>query len=209
VIPRNYLGYIWGVGSIDGKNRSFPHAKIKAVRGHLTRKLLNLDESLPVGDPAILIPLFYGLKQYKKYKLGVVPHYVDAGLPILNNLRKDPDVKFINVRTPVNQFIEEVATCEYLVSSSLHGLIAPEAMGIKSGWLKLSNKVIGDGYKFRDYYSVYGIEDAQPLDFSAEDTADTIISKINSRNNYHDKIKNNLGELQRRLLASFPFGDAG
>ena len=39
----------------------------------------------------------------------------------------------------------------------MHGLIAADSLGIPNQWFALSEQVIGNGYKFADYYSVFEI----------------------------------------------------
>ena len=207
LIPRNYTKYIWGTGSIDGNKLSFQYAKIKAVRGVLTRNLLQLDEDVALGDPAILVPLFFGIKSLKKYKLGVIPHYVDQGHPMLKSLKADPQVNMIDVFLPVPKFIDEVSKCDFIISSSLHGLIVAEAMGIESGWIKVTDKVIGKGYKFKDYYSAFGITGVEPLNFLGNETVDQVIIKIRDRDFMQKTINANIGKLQKGLIKSFPYGE--
>jgi hypothetical protein len=45
-----------------------------------------------------------------------------------------------------------------VLSSSLHGLIAADALGVPNAWIGLSDALRGGDFKFRDYYGVFGIE---------------------------------------------------
>ena len=54
-------------------------------------------------------------------------------------------------------------SCEAIISSALHGLIAADSFFFPNRWIKLSDNLMGGDFKFNDYYSVYDI-DIQPLD---------------------------------------------
>ena len=102
--------------------------------------------------------LFHKPQTKKKYKYGIIPHYIDQKTPWLKQFSKNPDVKIIDIITPaeekhINRFIDEVNECEIILSSSLHGIILGDSLGIPSYWIELSNKVIGKGFKFADYFA--------------------------------------------------------
>lgn len=50
-----------------------------------------------------------------------------------------------------------------VVSSSLHGLIVADAYGIPSKWIKVSDKIYGDDFKYGDYYQSIGVKEEKPL----------------------------------------------
>ena len=45
-----------------------------------------------------------------------------------------------------------IASCNFIISSSLHGLIAADSLNIPHVWMKISNKIIGGNWKFNDYF---------------------------------------------------------
>lgn len=153
---------IWGTGFITETSKlSITPKEICAVRGPLTReKFLKAGFDCPevYGDPALLMPKFYSPNIEKKYKYGIIPHYVDAGNEWVKKYENIPDVKIIKITHKDDselyghRFIREMLECEIILSSSLHGLIAADAYGIPSHWIELSDRVIGQGFKFRDYF---------------------------------------------------------
>jgi len=121
----------------------------------MTRRLLleqEIDCPEVYGDPALLFPRFYNPEIKKKYKIGVIPHYVDADSNWIKSLNND-EVKIIDICSDTHSFIDSIKECELIVSSSLHGIIAADAYGIPNMWIKISEKVGGSGFKFRDYFA--------------------------------------------------------
>ena len=150
---------IWGSGIIR-ENERFPQArncKFLAVRGKLTRNIIIRDGGkVPeiYGDPAILLPRMFIPEVAKTHKVGIIPHFIDVHLVDKNMAKKlanGETYKMIDVFLPYKEFITEVLSCERVISSSLHGIIIAESYGVEAEWIELSNKVIGDGFKFRDY----------------------------------------------------------
>jgi pyruvyltransferase len=119
--------------------------KILAVRGKLTEKILGVNCGV-YCDPALLLPLIYNPKVEVKHEVGIVEHYIDKGLYKKEGHKIDA---FLNWK----DFIKEIKSCKKIISSSLHGCIIAEAYGKKAEWIKLSNNVLGNGFKFRDYLS--------------------------------------------------------
>lgn len=149
---------VWGSGLIDKESlmkvKALGH--ISAVRGKLTKAALEeryqKKFDVPLGDPALLLPLIYKSSGIKKYTFGLILHYVDKTHPIAE-LVKTMGGKLIDVSLPPDKFIETLTSCDAVLSSAMHGLILSDAYGIPNKWIHLSDKVIGSGYKFADYYS--------------------------------------------------------
>jgi pyruvyltransferase len=149
--------HVWGSGFIEapGMLQRRPEA-VYAVRGPLTRrKLQEQGVACPevYGDPALLCPWIYSSDKKKRYRLGLVPHYVDKENPIIRRLAADSGVTVINIEDGLLPVIEAINECESIAASSLHGLVVADAYGIPSTWLKLYDGIIGGEFKFLDYFA--------------------------------------------------------
>ena len=142
---------IWGSGLMYEKEYQAPvGTTILAVRGKLSRELIKgVDVPEVYGDPALLMPLVYHPNIKKIHKVGYIPHRVDQ--EIIPEKWKKGFV--IDVTQDTYKTIDEILSCEKIVSSCLHGIIVAEAYGIPATWIELSDNVFGKGFKFRDYAS--------------------------------------------------------
>lgn len=170
---------VWGTGFIaepDVDEMNFDNLCVKAVRGRKTAEKLGF--SGPLGDPALLMARYYpAVPNDTRGKIGVIPHYVDKNHPILTKI--NPDKFFlIDVEQDPLTVIQEITSADAIISSSLHGLILADAYGIPNTWVKFSNKVGGDGFKFFDYFSGVNREIDKPLDLSSEWSEKCILNEI-------------------------------
>lgn len=112
------------------------------------------------GDPALLIPDYYQPKTTQQHaRIGIIPHYVDQARAY--DLKMPG--KVINILDTIENVIDEVHSCECILSSSLHGLIVAHAFGIPAVWVKFGEKVLGDGTKFLDHMKVMGVGQERPI----------------------------------------------
>lgn len=170
---------VWGTGFISSQGRLKVQPKeICAVRGPSTRELL-LKQGYKCpdiyGDPALLYPKFYRPKIQKKYKLGIIPHYIDKNDIFVRNFKNNPDILIIDVFSGIHNVVDQICSCEKIASSSLHGIIAADAYGIQSTWIKFSDNVIGNGFKFFDYFKSVGRTDEGPLLIRNNSSIDDIL----------------------------------
>lgn len=159
---------VWGSGFIArDRSLSRPPTQVCAVRGPLTRQRLEeLGVSCPpvYGDPALLLPRYLQPRsKEKKYRLGIIPHFIDQHDPVLEKFRGRDDVLIIDICGGIQQVVDQVCSCEVVASSSLHGLICADAYGVPNVWLKLSDKVVGGEFKFHDYFLSIGRSRENPL----------------------------------------------
>lgn len=178
---------VWGTGFISATSKCQENpAKICAVRGPLTREILlqqNISCPEVYGDPALLLPLLFSPEIKKKYKLGIIPHYVDKNHQVLSKIRTNPDIKVLDIQDPnPYNFICHLLSCEKIISSSLHGIIVADAYGIPSLWTEFSDKVTGEGFKFFDYFASVGREDTGPIKIEKLLNLESIFNQFYSYN---------------------------
>ena len=153
---------IWGSGSIN--NGYIPKGldlDIRAVRGPLTRNVFiknGYDCPEVYGDPALLMPLFYNPEIKKEHTIGIIPHVTEIDSPILKQfLTKYPNIKLIDIRLGHEEFIDELKSVEFVLSSSLHGLIAADAYKIPNAKIDIPGpQYKGNAWKYIDYFSSVG-----------------------------------------------------
>ena len=113
----------------------------------------------------------------KIYQVGIVPHYLHKSHPVVLALaeRLGPMARVIDVFDSPRQVVTEIASCKHIFSSSLHGLVVADSIGIPNRWVLLSDDLIGGSFKFRDYYSAYGIEETS-VELTGLETLDQLVS---------------------------------
>lgn len=158
--------------------------KICAVRGPLTRKrVLELGGECPdvLGDPGLLMPLLYNpLNKEKTTFLGIIPHFSHLKSQSFQKLLIEKKVKILSVYQHPETFIDELVQCEYVISSSLHGLILADAYNIPSLWIcpsdYLHNTTV---FKYLDYLESIESEQKERIVITNQTTIKDIISKFN------------------------------
>ena len=70
--------------------------------------------------------------------------------------------------------IDQIKSCENIISSSLHGLIVSDAYGIPNVWIKISDNINGGEFKFKDYFSGVKREYKPPIVMTEETTLSAI-----------------------------------
>lgn len=159
---------IWGAGCISATIALAGRPKrICAVRGWLSNerlKKVGLPAPEVVGDVALLLPRLYEPKRnLERCSLGVIPHCFEWDVEFYRKTRQWEDTRVIDISGGIEEVIEQIISCDRIISSSLHGIICADAYGVPSIWLDASDKPVGDGFKFRDYFSSVGRPDRDPF----------------------------------------------
>lgn len=141
-----------------GDNRSIQtDISVRLVRGPLTRDIL-LKQKIPCPeifcDPGILIPYMYLSSRddvEKEYDIGIIPHVIDYET-VKHKFDTHCNVCVVDMNDKPQNIVNLISKCRKTISSSLHGIIISEALGIPCAWVKFSDKILGGEFKFRDYY---------------------------------------------------------
>lgn len=214
VILNKKILNIWGSGFIEDVNRKrHPSQKfsrnvnILALRGYLSKQrcenILNKNlDNIALGDPGLLVSKLIDVSAIKKeHKVGIILHYVDKNSDLIKNIDLK-DYYLINIEWNPIKIIKEIAKCEVIFSSAMHGLIAADSLGIPNQWIQLSDNVYGKNYKFKDYYSVFTIENPLPVDLRTNKITDKTVEKVLEE--YPQKISmQKIAQIQDSLLNSF------
>lgn len=171
-MPRyvNEKTIVWGSGSFGNLKGTSPK-HICSVRGKLTHDILvekGIECPEIYGDPALLLPLYYQplYDKLQSYSLGIIPHIDDLNHPVVEKCRKEhPEVIIIDLAhyEKWTDVIDQICSCECILSSSLHGLIVSDAYGIPNCWIELSGKLLGGYFKYQDYGSSVKRTLTQPI----------------------------------------------
>ena len=199
--------HIWGPGLMH----QYEHVNqetirpfiIHALRGEKTRKrleeILEKNISCVLADPGLLSPLIVEPNN-KKYSIGIVPHYIDKNEEIFKKMLEHyPNSKFIDVQNEPETVLKEISECENIISTGLHGLIIADSYGIPNCWCEISDKILGNRFKFHDYFSSFGT-DREVFDIISGELPD-----IDNDFKCNFKSINQVYEKQKRLIECFPF----
>ena len=179
-IDDTYVGRIWTTGALYGCNKKVPQkAYVYGLRGQNTLEtyggLNAVTSQLPMlGDGGLLLGLMHQKSPKPRYSLGIVPHYVDERVLRTLVQSNHPRILIISTQQHPKDFMHQLVNCRTVISSSLHGIIASDALGIPNRQfiVRSSKNIVGGQWKFRDYYSSLG--ETLPVPFKIRHEADIL-----------------------------------
>lgn len=199
---------IWGAGLANMSDTVPASHRITAVRGPVTASIVREctgAEPLVFGEPGILCGMFYEKllrpAGMRKYRAGILPHYADYR-HIVENYEAEEDVRVIDITAGVDAVLDEIASCNIIYTSSLHGIVAANSLDTPFRWVKFTDNVLGDGTKFRDYFlSINAPGDTSADDIRGEDI-NMAMRKVMALTPHRFVIEK---EIIKKLLESCPF----
>lgn len=154
-MPTGWRGTVAGAGNKHETSIvDLAGCRVLALRGRLTAaNVTGLDAQPVLGDPGLLAPLLIDRPPIK-HEVGIVPHWSDT------ELAQRFEGHVIDVKQPPATVIAEIASCERIVSSSLHGVVVADSYRIPRRAelpARATEKPAQEGgdFKWRDYASIY------------------------------------------------------
>lgn len=125
---------VWGAGSQGNAfNVKRDDIEILAVRGPKTRDLLELPEDIPLGDPALLLPLLTELTPNYNGKVIYAPHCSLRDSLFTRTLSMVGADEFYDITHKRSEFlarIQELIDADFALCGSLHACIIRQAFGL-------------------------------------------------------------------------------
>lgn len=166
LIYRNKPLYVWGSGFFRDDNdnpMSRENLKVCALRGAKTKERLEMLTGkiydVPLADAGLLSNLYVEEAPEKEYEVGIIPHFSQKDEPRFQELKNSfSSACIIDIQQEPSAVIRQIARCRYILSSSLHGLIFADGLGVPNLHILGETPLAGGSFKFEDYYSCYGLE---------------------------------------------------
>lgn len=140
---------------LHGDALELPQARVLAVRGPLTKAALGIEGDIALGDPGLLVAR-WASRGTARWRIGIVPHGMHREDPSLQDLiaRCGRAATVVDVRRDPGSVIRHISHCSAILTTSLHGLVMADALGIPAAWTQRHPPLWGGDFKFRDYEAV-------------------------------------------------------
>ena len=151
-VPDRWSGIVLGSGTIDSRTRrDLSRARVLVVRGVRTRDACGLARTTCLGDPGILVGRVFSVRSLPRRDMIIVPHYVDRELA---RRHARPGARVVSILDPPERIVDAIAGARLVVTSSLHAMIAADALGVPHV-VSIHPRVVGGAWKFEDYVSAF------------------------------------------------------
>jgi hypothetical protein len=161
---RGKKGVVWGSGTQETWDALTPKElhddyDFRAVRGPRTRAQLGLDPSIPMGDPALILPRYFPISPKERSGILGIPHWANRGIAqshkayqgteLLNIVHKQGDWK---------PKVEKIASAEFVLTNALHGAIIAQAYGVPWAFCSAEGERISCVFKWLDWFEYLDLD---------------------------------------------------
>lgn len=155
---------VYGTGIMDPQREilGIPR-EIISVRGPRTRQVLlenGIDCPECYGDPVLLLPIFYNRRASQVNCGGLILNMGtnSKNFEFINEVIRKYNLKMISMTDyeKWTDVVDEICSCQFIISESLHGLIVAETYGIPNVWVEFMDHPEYWDFKYIDYYESIG-----------------------------------------------------
>ncbi len=122
-----------------------------AVRGPKTKEALNAEQVGCLLDGAYLMPEYYKPDLIKSVPVAYIPHVDSVNNGVWQKVCAQADIKMLDPRWPVEKFIDELVSCECVLTEAMHGAILADAYGVP--WHPVKAYAYINDFKWQDWAS--------------------------------------------------------
>lgn len=160
-------GLVWGAGAafekdLDPSTLAPPSDtfRILATRGPLSAAKAREagHETEVFADPGFLVPFFHKPSSLAS-RVGILTSWVSHDEARSHFARRMPVMSALG---SVDIILANLCSWEVVVTDCLHGVVTAIAYGKPVVWTEFANKILGDGFKFRDLFASIGLEGVRP-----------------------------------------------
>ncbi|MFC5571352.1 polysaccharide pyruvyl transferase family protein [Lysobacter yangpyeongensis] len=130
--------------------------KVYWVRGPGTAKKCHLDPALGLGDAAVLWPPLQRERAPVQARIGLVPHHKSYDSFDWDTLARDAGLYPIDPRQSPQAVADAIASCERVLTESLHGAIFADALGVPWRATVLARRF--NDFKWQDWLDTLGMK---------------------------------------------------
>ena len=143
--------------------------------------------------------------QSSKFKMGIIPHVVDQQHPVIKEIREKyaDEILIIDLAhyERWTDVIDQICSCEKILSSSLHGIIVSDAYQVPNCWVELTGNISGGHFKYLDYAASVGRAFDKPIKVNSVEELESLDVECAS--------SLTISALQEGLLKTCPFKVTG
>jgi len=126
------------------------------VRGPGTAAKCHLDPALGLGDAAVLYPPLHQPLSVVPGRIGLIPHHKSYDSWDWDALARDAGLYPIDPRQTPQQVADAIASCERVLTESLHGAIFADTLGVPWRALVLARRF--NDFKWQDWLDTLGMK---------------------------------------------------
>lgn len=153
--------------------------KFYFVRGKLTANTLGIDESLGVGDAAILLRSCVKQRPEKRFKVSFMPHWQTTFEGNWEAACAHAGINYINPCNPsVDEVLDQILASELVLTEAMHGAIVSDALRVP--WMPIKPIQNDHRTKWFDWASALDL-DLNPITVAGSTLVESTIQMLNGR----------------------------